>query len=243
MLNDPVFWILAVIGIALTGISKSGFAGGAGVVAIPLLSFKLSVLEATALVLPILLLMDIQTVRYYWRSVNMPILKKIIPGALLGIGIGGLLLSRIPNDGLLWVLAILSVGFALWGSLQNQLTRFRGAASFWSCFSGLSSTLVHSGGPPINIYLLSCKLDKLTWLATAGCFFATMNLVKLIPYTLNEQWNSEILLASLLLLPAGWVGVYLGRTIQGYIRESDFALACRILLFLSGLGLIYKAIV
>jgi len=38
MLFDWLFWLIAITGVILTGISKSGFAGGAGVVAVPLMS-------------------------------------------------------------------------------------------------------------------------------------------------------------------------------------------------------------
>ena len=40
--GDAAFWLLAVVGVFLTGISKSGFAGGAGVVAVPLLALVVS---------------------------------------------------------------------------------------------------------------------------------------------------------------------------------------------------------
>ena len=240
MIYDPVFWLLAITGIVITGISKSGFAGGAGVVAVPLLSFKLGVLEATAITLPLLLAMDAQTLRYYFHSIDWAELRRLVPGAILGILAGGFMMGSASDEVLLLGLGVLSIVFALWTPLQQLFMRFKGARLFWSTLSGLSSTLVHAGGPPINIYFVSRALSKGAWLATAGAFFATMNAVKLIPYTLNNQWSVHLIVLSLILLPLAYLGVWLGKRIQGSLNEQQFMQACRILLLIAGGSLILK---
>lgn len=242
MSSDPIFWLLAIIGIIITGISKSGFAGGAGVVAVPLLSFKVGVLEATAITLPLLLVMDAQTLHHYRRSINWQELRGLIPGALVGIAIGGLTMGTFSDHALLLALGVLSVTFSLWGPLQKLVARARGARMFWSSTAGFTSTLVHAGGPPLNIYLIARRLPKLEWLATAGAFFAFMNAVKLVPYSINEQWHQETLAISISLIPVAFVGVWIGKHIQGQLNEQSFMNASKGLLFISGLALILKGI-
>jgi len=242
LLYDPIFWLVASLGLVLTGISKSGFAGGVGVVAVPLLSLKVSVLEATAITLPLLLLMDAKTLLYYWKDIDWHELKALIPGALIGITLGGLCMGMIPEQGLLISLGLLSIVFASWASLQSGLSRFTHAKLFWSSTAGVTSTLVHAGGPPINIYFISRRLEKMTWLATAAAFFGVMNLVKLVPYSFNGQWSGESLILSALLFPFALVGVWLGKKIQQTLPEHTFTKACRMLLGASGIGLILKAI-
>ena len=68
--TDPIFWLLAIIGVIFTGISKSGLAGGAGVVAVPLLALVISVPEAAALMLPLLLIMDVRTISMYRQAIK-----------------------------------------------------------------------------------------------------------------------------------------------------------------------------
>ena len=242
MISDPIFWLLAVTGVVITGISKSGFAGGAGVVAVPLLSFKIGVLEATAITLPLLLVMDAKTVRYYWSNIQWPELKALIPGAILGIILGGLFMGLISDRALLLILGVTSILFASWSKLQIVLAQFKGARAFWSMTAGLSSVLVHAGGPPINIYFISRNLPKLEWLATAGAFFAAMNIIKLIPYSLNEQWSISSMWLSLALLPAAYGGVWLGKRIQTKFSEQGFMLFCKALLFATGSALIFKSL-
>ncbi|KZY63716.1 hypothetical protein A3742_04845 [Oleiphilus sp. HI0071] len=242
MTSDPIFWLLAITGVIITGISKSGFAGGAGVVAVPLLSFKIGVLEATAITLPLLLAMDAQTLRYYFRQINWPELRGLIPGALVGIFLGGFAMGSASDSALMLGLGILCILFALWARLQQALMRFKGARFFWSTSSGLSSTLVHAGGPPINIYFVSRALPKAAWLATAGAFFAIMNAIKLIPYSLNGQWSLQLVAISVVLLPMAYLGVWLGKQIQGRLSETQFMQACRFLLFAVGVSLIWKVV-
>lgn len=241
--TSPLFWGLAIIGVLLTGISKSGFAGGAGVIAVPLLSLLIPVPIAAALMLPLLLVMDAKSLNYYWHSVSWQELKQILPAALIGITVGGYLLGELSSNLLQILLGIFCIIFSLWKKLLPLLGRIPYAGFIWGTVSGLSSTLLHAGGPPINIYLASRQLPKRIWLATAAVFFAAMNLIKIIPYTLTDQWQSEFLISELLiidliLLPISLIGVWLGYLLQQRISEVHFMTVCKSLLFLSGLGLL-----
>jgi len=245
-LDSPLIWGLAIVGVILTGISKSGFAGGAGVIAVPLLSLVIPVPVAAALMLPLLIVMDAKSMHYYWRSVRWQELKIIVPAALVGIIAGGFLLGEMPSSFLQLVLGLFCIIFALWKKLTPLLGRLPHAGLIWGAVSGLTSTLLHSGGPPINIYLATRQLPKRNWLATAAVFFAIMNLIKIIPYGLTGQWQSDLSVPSLLvidivLLPVSLIGVWLGYRLHTKISEAHFMSACKGLLFLSGLGLLISA--
>lgn len=240
--SAPEFWLLAVVGVVLTGISKSGFAGGAGVVAVPLLALVMPLQLAVALMLPLLIAMDIQAIRYYRHHLSRVELSRIIPAAIVGIAAGGLVMGLFSESLLQFGLAVICIVFALWQSIAPKLAAFRGAAWLWGGLSGLTSTLVHAGGPPINIYLIGRQLPKLEWLATTAVFFGVMNLIKVVPYSLVGQWNASLLVLSLILFPIAWLGVWLGKRIQSRIKEADFLLACRGLLLLSGIMLLFEAL-
>lgn len=246
-----VFWGLAIIGVLLTGISKSGFAGGAGVIAVPLLSLVLPVPIAAALMLPLLIVMDAKSLHYYWRSVRWQEIKMIAPAALIGIIAGGYLLGELPSTLLQLLLGIFCIVFAVWKKLTPILGRLPYAGFIWGAVSGLTSTLLHSGGPPINIYLATRQLPKYDWLATAAVFFAMMNLIKIIPYGLTGQWQSDLLVTDLpipplfviaiILLPVSLIGVWLGYRLQTNISEAYFMSACKGLLLFSGFALLTSA--
>lgn len=232
---------MAILGVTLTGISKSGFAGGAGVVAVPLMSLYIPFEQTVVIVLPLLLVMDYKMMRLHWRNVPWSIVKPLLASALLGITLGGALMNQLSGDHLMVILAVLSILFSVWGSLANWLSRFKRQGYFWGAFSGLSSTLLHAGGPPINIYLVSLKMPKLQWLAATAAFFTAMNWIKVVPYTLNDLWQWELIWITLGLFPFAYLGVILGHHIQTKISEKYFLQFCKSLLFLSGLGLLIKA--
>lgn len=242
VLDSPLFWLLAIAGVLLTGISKSGFAGGAGVVAVPLLSLVMPVQQAAALMLPLLLVMDANTVRLYRRSVNLREIKTICLAALVGIAIAGTAMASLSSDTLQWILALFCIAFASWQQLTPLLGKLPGAALLWGTLSGVSSTLLHAGGPPISIYFLSQGISKTVWLAQAAVFFAMMNVVKLIPYSLNDVWRLEYLFLDVVLLPVAIAGVYLGHKIQAHLSEAIFTLSCRILLGITGTLLLLKVL-
>jgi uncharacterized membrane protein YfcA len=243
LLTSPLFWVLAIVGVVLTGISKSGFAGGAGVIAVPLLSLMLPVPLAAALMLPLLLVMDAKSIQYYWRAVRWQELKNMAPAALIGIVIGGFLLGKLPSDFLQVLLGMFCMIFALWKSLMPLLGRLPYAGLIWGAVSGLTSTLLHSGGPPINIYLATRGLAKQNWLATAAVFFALMNLIKIIPYGLSDLWQPSLLVIDIILLPVSLFGVWLGYRMHLKISEAHFMQACKGLLFFSGVGLLTSAFI
>lgn len=236
------FWVLATVGVIITGISKSGFAGGAGVLAIPLMAAVIPVTQALVIMLPLLLIMDALAIRYYWRHADFRLLRHLLPAALLGVIAGGLILGTVSDTLLELSLASISILFACWQKIAPLLSNFRGSAWVWGSVSGLSSTLIHAGGPPLNLYLMSRKLDKLTWLASASVFFGCMNLVKIIPYSLSHGFRLADLLIAACLIPVAFFGIYIGKQLQHRINEEHFILICRILLLISGLGLLYKAL-
>lgn len=236
-----LFWILAIVGVLLTGISKSGFAGGAGVVAVPILALVMPVPQAAALMLPLLLVMDVKAIHLYRHHIDKGVLLSIIPAALFGIVIGSLLLTYTPGNVLQITLGLISIIFACWQSLTPIFGRMKGAGILWGSISGVTSTLIHAGGPPINIYLIAKGLPKLTWLATSAIFFGVMNLVKVVPYSLTGQWSADILWLSLILVPMAYLGVWLGHKVQHHFSEQHFMKICRALLFVSGVLLLAKA--
>ncbi|WP_237067094.1 sulfite exporter TauE/SafE family protein [Microbulbifer guangxiensis] len=242
LIGSPLFWLLAIAGVVLTGISKSGFAGGAGVVAVPLLALIVPVPTAVFLMLPLLLVMDVRTIQYYRRHASWQELRSILPAAVFGIAAGGLLLGTLSDTLMKLLLGLVSIVFALWQRLAPWLGGMRGAGWLWGGLSGLSSTLLHAGGPPVNIYLIARQLPKLTWLATAGIFFGAMNAIKVVPYWLSAQWPLWLLWLSLALVPVALLGTWLGKAIQGHIVDRQFMLCCRFLLLASGLLLLVQAL-
>ena len=241
-INATPFWLLAIIGVLLTGISKSGLAGGAGVLAVPLMALYIPVPMAAAISLPLLWLMDVKTVYSYRDAIDRALLWQLCPAAFIGVAAGGLLLGKVDDIQLQLILGVLSIIFAVWSSLTKLLSCFSNAGLIWGGLAGVTSTLLHAGGPPLSIFLLGRDVDKRQWLGTAACFFAVINIIKAVPYTLNNQWSEQQWWVSLALLPFAWFGVGLGVWLAKKINQIRFIYIARSMLFLAGIMLVYKGI-
>src|ERR1700680_844008 len=88
MITDPWFYCLAIPALLVTSISKGGFGAGLGVLAVPLMALRLPVPQVTAIMLPIICLMDVVSVLGYRKRWDKRILAITLPGALFGILLG-----------------------------------------------------------------------------------------------------------------------------------------------------------
>ncbi|WP_035579373.1 sulfite exporter TauE/SafE family protein [Halomonas sp. TG39a] len=244
MVVDWVFVALMVTAVLLTGISKSGFAGGVGVVAVPLISLKASPTFAVAVMLPLLIVMDVFSLKAWWRQRVDRLLWLMFPPAVLGVAIGYFTYGWFDEALLKLLLGVFSVLFGLWGLFKPlRGKRLPGwVGGLCGGVAGFTSFIAHAGGPPLNFYLLQCQLTKQQFLGTAVVFLAITNLVKLVPYTLLGLVNIDNLTIALLLMPVAWLGVRLGLVIQKRIDGELFFRVILCLLILLGIRLIMDGI-
>ncbi|MBV1786998.1 sulfite exporter TauE/SafE family protein [Marinobacterium sp. D7] len=245
MITDPLFYAAAIPAILIVGISKGGFGGGLGLVAVPLMSLVISPIQAAAIMLPILCLMDLAAMWSFRGKFDRSLLKVLVPAALIGILIGALTFRYLSEQHLKFIIGSIAVLFTLnyWlrpGSKEpRQPSSLRGG--FWGILTGFTSFSVHAGGPPLNIYLLPLRLEKSIFIGTTILMFAAINYLKLIPYALLGQFDTANLTTSATLALLAPVGVKLGYWMHHRINETWFYRICFGLLFITGSKLLYDA--
>ena len=241
------FWIAAVTAVLIVGIAKAGFGGGIGFVATPLIALTISVADAAALLLPILIIIDLLSIRHYRGIYDKASLKLLLPSAVAGIALGALFFNALrDNDDMLrralGLLAVLFVVYqvgrtAIMGALEGRRPG-RPVGIFLGVLSGFGSTLAHAGGPPATMYLLPQKLPRQVFAGTAVWFFMAVNLIKLIPYAALGLLRLGNLTTILLLAPVGFVGVRLGIYLNQNFDQEWFNRIIYLFLFLTGLQLL-----
>ncbi|GAB2883207.1 sulfite exporter TauE/SafE family protein [Uliginosibacterium flavum] len=247
IITNPLFYAAAVPAVLLAGISKGGFAGGLGVLAVPLMALAIPVPQAASVMLPILCLMDLVGSWSYHPHWDFKLLRRLMPGALAGIFIGWLLFRQLSPHTVEQMIGVLAILFALQRLAGLQLkdtSRLPEAlrAGWWSGLSGFTSTLAHAGGPPIMIYLLPKQLDKTVLVANLTLYFALVNYTKLIPYAELGLLDARNLGTALVLAPLAPIGVYLGIWLHKRIDEKLFYRLSYIFLLLTGIKLIWSAV-
>ena len=182
---DPIFLIFASFGVFVFGLSKGGVPGPIAMLAVPVMSFAMSPLQAAGILLPLLIIMDFSAIYLYWKKWINKILKIIIPASIIGIIIGAFTFQYTSENQIRIIVGSISILFVAISLIQKSNSLLKPTNTkgfFWSSTAGYTSFLIHAGGPPINFYLLPLKLDKLSYLGTMTLSFCVINLVKLIPY-------------------------------------------------------------
>lgn len=247
LITDPLFYAAAIPAILLTGISKGGFGGALGGVAVPLMALAISPLQAAAVMLPILCLMDLVGLRAYYRKWDSDNLKIMLPGALIGIAIGALTFGMLSESTIRLLIGGLAIAFPInsWLGLaakQQAAGRSVAKGTFWCGLSGLTSFIAHAGGPPVMVYMLPQQMDKVRYVATISVFFTFVNAVKLVPYAWLGQFTPDNLATSLVLAPLVPLGVWFGMWLQDKANTVWFYRISQAGLLLTGIQLVYRDI-
>ena len=246
MITDPLFYFFAVPAILIFGIARGGFGNAIGVVAVPLMALAVSPLQAAAILLPILCVMDVFAIRKFWRQWDVTNIVIMLPAGCVGVLVGSLTFSYLNEGHVRLLIGLLALIFALnfWlkspGSIQKEPDYIKG--SFWSVIGGLTSFGIHSGGPPVNIYLLPQKLHPKVFMGTCAMFFWITNYVKLIPYFILGQLDSQNLQTSLVLLPLAPIGVGFGYYLHTRVSTKKFYNIFNFFLIITGCKLTYDGI-
>ena len=247
MITDPLFYFFAVPAILIFGVAKGGFGNAIGVVAVPLMALAVSPMQAAGILLPILCVMDVFAIRKFWRQWDVSNLVIMLPAGFVGVLLGSLTFSYLNEAHVRLLIGCLALVFALnfWlkseSSIQQKPNYIKGA--FWSVIGGFTSFGIHSGGPPVNIYLVPQKLHPTVFMATCAVFFGITNYVKLIPYFWLGQLGSQNLQTSLVLLPLAPIGVSLGYYLHKRVSAQKFYRIFNFFLFLTGCKLTYDGFV
>ena len=248
MLSDPAFLALAVLAVLLIGVSKSGFGGALGSLAVPLLSLVIATPLAAAIMLPIMLVLDAIGLVVFRGQSDKANLRIIIPGGLIGILLGALTFHLVDAR---WIKGMIGVEALLFGidrlrrvsSVQRESCAPALAKGlFWSSISGFTSFISHAGGPPILQFLLPQGMDRARMVATTTIYFAAVNFAKLVPYGLLGLLDTSNIAIALMLLPVAPVGYWLGLKLLKRLPQAPFNLVIAIALLLTGVKLVADAL-
>jgi uncharacterized protein len=246
MITDPLFYAVAIPAVILLGFAKGGFAG-LGLLAVPLMSLTISPVQALAIVLPILLVQDAISVwayRHSWDPIN---LKRLLPGATIGVGLGYALAAYVPEQAIALVLGLISVVFAIRRLLLERggnLPKARSAGVrggwFWGMLSGFTSMVAHAGGPPFQVYILPQRLHRDLMVGTGAIFFAILNVLKVGPFILLGQFSTENMSTSAMLFPLAVAATFVGVWLVRRVKSDRFYTFIYILLIFVGGRLIWQ---
>lgn len=249
MTADPLFWAVAIPAILIVSLSKSGFAGGGAIAGVPIMSVAIDPVTAAAIMLPLLVVIDAISVWAYRGRWHFGTFLTMLPGAALGIALGGLTFKLVDVDVIRLLLGLIVVVFIL----NAWFRRHANAAaapripstkrgSFFASIAGFTSTVAHAGQPPIAMYMLPLKQGRTVYQATNVLLFAAINYMKIIPYAMLGMLNLDNLEVSAMLVPFVVAGALGGVWLHHRISDRLFINVVYASLVLIGGKLIFDGV-
>ena len=244
-ITDPYFYLVTVPAVLLLGVSKSGFGAGFGSLAVPMMALAVSVPQAAAILMPVLLLMDLLGMAAFRKDFDLKLLKFLIPWGLVGIVICALLFKLLNAHTVAGIVGVFTLLFLaqrlLFPPKADSPPPPRWLGAILTATSGFTSFIAHAGGPPVNAYMIPMRLSPIKFTATMAFFFFVINLAKWLPYAWLGLLDWRNFATSMVLLPIAPIGVWVGVRLARRISQVLFYRFLYAGMFLTGVKLLFDA--
>lgn len=245
LITDPFFYAVAIPAVLLLGVSKSGFGAGFGSLAVPMMALAVTVPQAAAILMPVLLVMDLLGMAAFRKDVDRALLKFLLPFGLAGIALGTFLFRVLDARVVAGVVGLVTLLFLaqrlLFPPRADSPPPPKWLGAVLTATSGFTSFIAHAGGPPINAYVIPLKLRPVLFTGTMAFFFFFINLSKWVPYAWLGLLDWRNMATSLALLPFAPIGVWVGVRIAHRINQVLFYRMVYAGMFLTAVKLLWDA--
>ncbi|KAA0912456.1 sulfite exporter TauE/SafE family protein [Aquicoccus porphyridii] len=246
---DLSFFAIAGPAVMFAGISKGGFGSGAAFASAAILALVMEPGAAIGIMLPLLMLIDLATLKPYWKRWNTHDALVLILGSLPGVVLGAAFYTVADADHLRLLIGGIALLFVLW-QIAGRAGKIPVAGRPFPLWGGLvaglaagfTSFVAHAGGPAAAVYLLSKRPGKTEFQATTVIVFWVNNILKAAPYGMLGIFTAETLWADLWLAPFALIGTWLGVRAHFAIPERLFFAVTYVLLTVTGAKLVWDGL-
>ncbi len=243
--TDPLFYVVATLAIVLVGLAKGGFAG-LGAASIPMLALVMDPIRAAAMLLPILMVQDVVSVWAFRKTYDAETLYWMIPGAIVGIGLGWWLAASVSADAIRAAVGVIAVGFGTYrlSGFKPKPDRIfpHWIGSFWGSVAGFTSQIAHAGGPPFQVWAMSRRFSHTVFIGTSSIFFAVINWLKVPAYVALGQFTWDNMQLTLIFLLIAIISTLAGVVVVKRIDPAQFFGIISWLMVAVGVTLLYAAV-
>ncbi|KPP87440.1 MAG: putative permease [Rhodobacteraceae bacterium HLUCCO07] len=246
---DLSFFAIAGPAVVFAGISKGGFGSGAAFASAAILALVMEPGAAIGVMLPLLMLIDLATLKPYWKRWNTHDALVLILGSLPGVVLGAAFYTVADADHLRLLIGGIALLFVAWqiAGRAGKIPVAGRPIPFWGGLvaglaAGFTSFVAHAGGPAAAVYLLSKRPGKTEFQATTVIVFWANNVLKAAPYGFLGIFTAETLWAGLWLAPFALFGTWLGVRAHFAIPERVFFALTYVLLTVTGAKLVWDGL-
>lgn len=238
-------YVIVAFGMLLVGMSKGGMGATLGALTVTMIALVLPIKDVVGFMLPILMLADILAVGAYWKKWNGRLLVWLIPASLVGVAAGTLFLANAPSQLIRLMLGLIVLSLAFYKLFEKSISGWlKYTPRNWhgliaGSVAGFTSSVAHTGGPPIDGFLLMQSVQPRVFAATSAAFFFVLNYIKVPFYFVADVFNFELLRQFLWLLLVVPLGVWAGRWLVVRVNKKLYESIILVFLFVAALLLIF----
>ena len=231
-----VYYLCVGAAVLITGISKSGFGGGIGIVALPLMASVMPARHMLGVQLPLLIAADALSNLHHLRNYEWRLLKPLVWGALAGVLLGSAVFWALQQSDptrvqrglslLIGAVCLVFVAIQAWGLTGRRvptLPSHPASSVAVGATAGFVSTISHAAGPIVTLYLLQAKLARHLLVGTQVFYFLLINSAKVPTYVALGYINASTLRDSVWFIPLIPLGTLAGAWMNKRVPEKPFA--------------------
>jgi uncharacterized membrane protein YfcA len=227
----PLLVGIACAAALVTGFLRNAVGGGIGLTLTPVLTLALPPQPVLAMIGLLLLLSDPISLWLYWQRWDVGEARRLVPAMLVGIALGGGLVAglsatslRQAIGGAALLFGSVQLAVMLHGRPPTAAPASRPVAVGVGLAAGVASTVAHSGGVVLGLYLVGRPLDSAGVVATGALAYALSDVVKIGTYAAIGWVTPPLLLATAAATPFLYVGSWLGYRLNARLPRRAFAL-------------------
>lgn len=240
---SPEVWIVLYVSAFIVGLTKTGIPG-IGILAVVLMASVMDAKESVGFVLPVLIAGDIFAVAYYRRHAVWRHLLRLMPPALVGIGLGYLVMRRVEGGQLgpiIGAIVITLLAADYWR--QRSAGGAKVPTQWWfagaiGAAAGVTTVLANAAGPLIVIYFVAMRFEKEKFIGTAAWYFLVLNCVKVPLFLEQGIITGNSFRAGMMLVPGVLAGAAVGVLVLKRIPQKWFVVVVKLLALAAAIKLL-----
>lgn len=221
-------WLLAILGAAGIGMSKSGFSG-VSMLHVIIFAGLFGARDSTGVVLPMLIVGDILAVLAFRQHARWDYIRRLFPPAAIGVIMGALLVRRLSEAQFRPLIGAIILGLTVLQLLRlgrpklfDHVPHRLWFAWAMGLLAGVTTMLANAAGPIAALYLIAVALPKLELVGTSAWLFLLINCFK-VPFSAALGLiHTDTLLLNAALIPAIAAGLFSGRWLVHRISQRLF---------------------
>ncbi|SRR5579883_1662715 len=230
--------------LSFASLVRSSFGFGEALFAVPLLALMMPVKEAAPLAVLASITVAAIVLVQDWSDVNVRSASHLVLSSIVGIPLGLLFLTKIPEPIVKAGLGGLILGFSIFSLTSTRPYELKNDGKAWifGFSAGVLGGAYGMNGPPLVIYGALRGWSPREFRATLQGYFFPASLIIMFGFWISGLWTRAITRYYLVCLPALIIAVLVGRVINRRMHPSRFLRYVYVALTLIGLVLMAQAV-